>query len=654
MMMKFMKEKLIKLSLCLCCISLGLNAQDYDQEFLQLKERYPDAQVVNLIDYKTVEIKLDKDQLFIKQSYEKEDIYMDDRAKGASEDYLKYNNFLEIENIKATAYPFKNGKYKKVKVKEFKHKDVLTGSFHDDVKQIDFVYPQLGTASKTSLSYDEILKNPRFLNPVYFGKFNPIMHKKVEFVVDNDVEVSFKTFNTDNYQIEFNTQKKRRKTIYTWEVKGAPAFKYENSSANAKEILPHIVPIINSYTVDGKKTEILGEINNLYNWYYEMVKDVNQGPILPELAAKAFELTKDKTSDLEKVRAIYYWVQQEIKYIDFEYDLGGFIPREANDVYNKRFGDCKDNSSILSVMLKAIGLEGHLTWVGTRKLPYTYQELPTPHVDNHMILTYIDKDQQAYYLDATGRYHSLDFPTSFIQGKEVLIGLDKDRFLIKKVPFIDAEINYHKEYSNISIEGEDIVGSAVIQLDAYPKIDLFSRREDIKKDDLKSFYRNRFKKDNSKFILTSFEEKNVYNYDEAFQLNYNFNIKDYCKRIGDEIYVNLNLNDRISNYKTSQEFMYDVEIEYMKSFYFENKLQIPEGYEISYRPYNFQLENPFFKVEIAYNIGKNSIVYSHELEVKFIKLSPQEQKLVNKAVEEVQKQLRELIILKAKNDEIKN
>jgi hypothetical protein len=162
---KLFKKNLIYSGLLSCFLTTALFAQNFDQQFLQLKEAYPDAKVINLIDFKTIEIKIDKDELYIKQSYEQENLYMDDLAKGASEDYLSYNSFLKLENIKATSYPFVDGKYKKVKVKDFTSKDVLTGSFHDDVRQVDFVYPLLGTAAKTNLSYDEILKNPRFLSP---------------------------------------------------------------------------------------------------------------------------------------------------------------------------------------------------------------------------------------------------------------------------------------------------------------------------------------------------------------------------------------------------------------------------------------------------------------------------------------------------------
>jgi len=66
------------------------------------------------------------------------------------------------------------------------------------------------------------------------------------------------------------------------------------------------------------------------------VETINQDEVDSELRNIVDELTKDKSSNVEKVRAIYYWVQENIKYIDFEYALGGFIPREANNVFKKK------------------------------------------------------------------------------------------------------------------------------------------------------------------------------------------------------------------------------------------------------------------------------------------------------------------------------
>src|SRR5690606_41037728 len=97
----------------------------------------------------------------------------------------------------------------------------------------------------------------------------------------------------------------------------------------------------------------------------------------------------------------------------------GFIPREADKVFERKFGDCKDMTSIITEMAKYVNVPNvNFTWIGTRELPYTYQQLPTPAVDNHMIATYI-KDGKKIYLDATDANVPFGMPSGFIQGKEV-------------------------------------------------------------------------------------------------------------------------------------------------------------------------------------------------------------------------------------------
>src|SRR5690606_10059817 len=257
--------------------------------------------------------------------------------------------------------------------------------------------------TKSLLKYTENVKNPRFLSSLYFGDFSPIINNTVTIIADKNIDLKFIEFNMENLPISHNKQEKKGNNIFTWEVKNINKYDYETSTPTYKKILPHIIPVITGYQSNGKKTELANNVADLYKWYYSLVKDINQDKPDEELIKVVESLTADKPNDFEKVKAIYYWVQNNIKYIAFEYALGGFIPREANEVFKKKYGDCKDNSSILHEMFEIAGIRGNLTWIGTRSIPYTYDEVPTPLVDNHMILSYANNDE-IYFLDATGRH----------------------------------------------------------------------------------------------------------------------------------------------------------------------------------------------------------------------------------------------------------
>ena len=618
----------------------------HSEEFNALKIKYPESSFVRLVDEINISITLKNDEIEIKQHYIEEDLYLDEAATYNSKRSLDFSAFFELESVEATSYQYTNGKYKSFKVEDFVEKDEMGDSFHDDTKSLNFIYSNLDEGGKTKLEYTEIVKNPRFLSPLYFGNFYPIKNKKVTLVADKDINFKFKEFNTEGYNISFKKEEKRSSNIYTWEIKDVDEFKYESSVPTYKKVLPHIVPIITSYKSKNNEVKLLNDVSDLYNWYYSMVKDINQQPTDTALVSLVNEITKDSKTDLEKVRAIYYWTQQNIKYIAFEYALGGFIPREANDVFNKKYGDCKDNSSILYEMLKIAGLKGNLTWIGTRAIPYTYTELPTPMVDNHMILSYTEGDK-TYFLDATGRYLALEMPSSFIQGKEALIGDGEGKFRIETVPVMSPQTNSYIESSQLRINDNQLIGKGETTLSGYYKIDFYNQLESKNSEkDLKTYYTVKLRKGSNKFLIDNFNETNKYSYNDDFKISYEFNISDYAKQLGDEIYVNLNLNRDLSYYKTEDDRENEVEVKYKSDYIFENTLEIPENYSVDYLPENYELNNDYFKCKISYKQENNTIIYTHQLTMDYLTLTPEDQKVVNDAIKKVEKQYKETVVFK--------
>lgn len=649
-MIQYINQKHIKqkqLTLILILISSFLISQAQQSEaFNALKIKYPESSHVRLVEEINISIKLKNDELEIKQHFIEEDLFLDESATYGSKKSIDFSAFFELESVEATSYQYKNGKYKSFKVEDFVEKDEMGESFHDDTKSLNFIYSNLAEGGKTKLEYTEIVKNPRFLSPIFFGNFYPILNKKVTLIADKDINFRFQEFNTQGYTIHFKKESKRSTNIYTWQIKNVDEIKYESSVPTYKKVLPHIVPIITSYKSNNKEVKLLSDVADLYNWYYSMIKNVNQQPTDEALVTLVNEITKDCKTDLEKVRAIYYWTQKNIKYIAFEYALGGFIPREANDVFNKKYGDCKDNSSILFEMLKTAGLKGNLTWIGTRRIPYTYTELPTPMVDNHMILSYTENDT-TYFLDATGRYLPIEMPSSFIQGKEALIGEGEGKFRIETVPIMPPKTNSYIESATLNIKENQLIGTGETTVSGYYKIDFYNQLEsNTSEKELKKYYTRKLRKGSNKFLIDNFKEINKYSYDDDFKVNYQFNINDYAQRLGDEIYVNLNLNRDITYFKSEVDRENDVEVKYKSYYEFHNTLEIPENYTVGYLPENYELNNDYFNCSISYKQENNKIIYTQKLTMDYLTLTPDEQKTVNDAIKKIEKQFKETVVFK--------
>ncbi len=610
------------------------------------REKYVNAHMIRLQQETNLTISLRSGQLEIDQSHVEEDLYLDAAAVSNSRRSLNFSSFFEMEDIKASSYLYENNRYREYKVQDYKQKDELDNSFHDDTRSVNFIFPGLQKGAKSRLEYSEKIKDPRFLMPFYFGDYFPIANNTFTVTVDKDISLRFLKFNTEGLELEFKEEEKRGKRIYTWKALNVKQYEDEAGSPTFKKVIPHVVPVISSYVHNGQTVKILEDVNDLYAWYSSLVKDLNRSEEDEELVKLVDEITAGKETELEKVRAIYYWTQKNIKYIAFEYALGGFIPREANEVFKKKYGDCKDNSSILHEMLSIAGIEGRLTWIGTRSIPYTYRELPTPLVDNHMILAYQTKER-TYYLDATGRYISLEYPSSFIQGKEALIAQGDKGFTVETVPVMSADRSAVMEHTVLKIDGSDLRGSTKAEVTGYNKTELFRELEEISNPaKIEEYYNAIFEKGNNRFLISSFEEHNKYEYDLDFILDYDFEIKGYAKEIGDEIYLNLNLNRSLSPYRALKDRVNEMEYEYHNTLSYSTVLEIPAGYEVEYLPANEKFENDLIESSISYTQKDNKIIYEHKTQFNFLLLDLEQQKRVNNLIDKAEKAYKEVIILK--------
>ncbi|SRX73406.1 DUF3857 domain-containing protein [Aequorivita antarctica] len=637
---KFFSFKNIGVILML--VATSAQAQ-YSDIFQNYKEKYPEASFVRLNQESNLFITIKNGNIDIVEKNVEENLYLNESATQGSKQSLNFSSFFELEEIEASSFNYEDRKYREEKVSVFTEKDEMGESFYDDTKSVNFVYSNLKKGSRSQLKYSQKIKNPRFLTPFYFGNFSPIAQNKFSITADASVNLKFKQFNTEGMDIVFTKEEKRGKITYTWKLKDVKAFDYESQASTYKNILPHLVPIIASYEVNGNTVPVLNETKDLYNWYYSLVKDVNQEPADPELIALTRSLTDGLDSDLEKVKAIYYWTQRNIKYIAFEYALGGFIPREANQVFKKKYGDCKDNSSILFKMLEIAGLKGNLTWIGTRDIPYSYEEVPTPMVDNHMILSYFD-GADIYYLDATGRNIPITYPSSFIQGKEALIALDDSNYRIAKVPIIPAEMNSVKDKTQLKFEGKQLVGVTEVEISGYNKIDYIYALGNLNtKNERDIFYNEIFQKGNNKFIAQNISETNKDDYDKNIIVTYNFTIGDYFKQFGDQIFLNLNLNKYVSQYRTDPNRKRDIEVDFKNYYTFETELQIPEGYSVAYLPESQIFEIDYIKATISYSQIDGKIQYKHTVICDFLNLNLEQQKEVNELITKVEKAYKEVV-----------
>jgi transglutaminase-like putative cysteine protease len=257
-----------------------------------------------------------------------------------------------------------------------------------------------GYGDATRVETEKKYFDSKYLTSVYFHSFYPAKEKIIRIKVPDWLQLDIREFNFEGYKVTRQKTTEKGATVYHFKLLNLEALKNENRAIGMAYQFPHLVLVVKSFSYEGKTEKGFAGVGDLYNWYQYLYKKAVNKP--DELKAKVTELTNGRSTDIDKVKSIFYWVQDNIRYIAFEDGLAGFIPATAQDVFRSKYGDCKGMANLITEMLKLAGLDAHMTWIGTRHIPYDYS-LPSLAVDNHCISTVIIAGKE-YFLDGTEKY----------------------------------------------------------------------------------------------------------------------------------------------------------------------------------------------------------------------------------------------------------
>lgn len=568
------------------------------------------------------------------------------KSKNTSEYSVRipFDSFSEITNIKGSTYIPTSGKTENLFAFDVGTYDVKSEEIYkSDNKYKFFVMPKVEDNSEIEYSYRVKHKEPRFLSLFQFQNNLKTESAKFQIKCQPTTEIGFKLFGNNQDKISFTKTTEDKLDVYTWEAKDLPEFEPQDGMPSALHFLPHIIYYIKSYQIDGKKEELLGTPEQLYKWYFSVVKDINQKP-QTDIEAKTKELIKDKKTDLEKAKAIFHWVQQNMHYVAFEDGMGGFIPREAADVFQKLYGDCKDMANLLNQMLRYAKLNSNLTWIGTRLKPYKYVDVPTPIVDNHMI-TNVVIDGKSYFLDATDKFCPFTFPTAMIQGKEALIGKSEKEFTIETVPEILPIQNKVLINMNLNLENNNVVGEAKTSLSGINKCNLLNNLSNNVQEQ-EEIWKSIITSKNQKLQLETIETKKNDYQESAASASFKLKLENGLKTVNDKFLLKpillfplkesvVDIEKRKLSYENNINFTYEIQYDY----------QLPADLKIEFVPENAKAENELASFDIQYKLVKNALSVTQKLVSKKLMLDTKDFALWNSFIKSLNKQYNQSIIL---------
>lgn len=443
----------------------------------------------------------------------------------------------------------------------------------------------------------------------YFSFSKPVPAMDAEIIIELPkwVKVRIEEVNFDKFNISSNKKEVGDLVVYTYTMSEVPASKSEPRAVAASYYLPYVVVIPEEMNHPKKGYQrIMKSLDDTYVWYKDLVKKSENKP--ESLKKLVTELTAGKDS-VAQIEAIYYWVQDNIRYLAFEDGWAGFIPDNCQNVYEKRYGDCKGMANLIKEMLVLAGYDARLVWVGTRDKIALPIEWPIISNSNHMIAA-VNFRGQWVFLDGT--YTSLplfEYPDQ-IQGQGVLLeGRSEKDYEVLKVPNVPAEQNkrintlkLQLDETNTTLFGAqklELNGSLRTQFRNSYQMTPQNRREEFLRDFMASGQDFKGFKD----IQLDFNESDR---STPISLQADVMFQGQVLKLEEEMYLPSAIHKRFKYIKIPKDRMSDLTLG-RKSYDTDTVIyEIPEGYKVNSlpKPVKISHEKYDFSFEIKEQAGE--------------------------------------------------
>ena len=332
----------------------------------------------------------------------------------------------KVLSLKAVTYNLENGKVVEQKVEK---KDIFTEKVHRFLDKQTFTFPNVKNGSILEYTYEVLSPFISQTDTWYFQNSIPVLtsnftlQSQEYFNYQQDLRGGFApkvtkdskedtftstsfgqrgiSFNetigkqgatTENGKLKINTQ--------TYTLSNLPSYSREAYVLNPRNMLASIQFELASYNVPGRIIE-----NYSTTWEHigkdlmdheNFGRQLNGNGFLDETVKT---ITVNKTSDLEKIQAIFDYVKTNITWNDY---LGEYKAHGLRKTFNEKTGNSADINLMLIAMLRKAGLDANPIVLSTLQNGIINYSFPSRSKLNYVIAG-VTIGQDFYLMDATDK-----------------------------------------------------------------------------------------------------------------------------------------------------------------------------------------------------------------------------------------------------------
>lgn len=547
-----------------------------------------------------------------------------------------------VNRLKAATYNLVNGKVEQTMVEK---SDMFVEKADKYRNDKNFTFPNVKEGSIIEYTFAVNYGSIKYISPWYFQHKIPVIHS--EYHVELPEYYKYRKIMTGYIALEEATTKPKNIHILGQAVnsnselfiaKHVPAFKDEAYLESPDDYISKISFELDQVVVPGQPVRYY-MAKSYKHLSYELAdndiweKDLNRGKIVE---SKVGELTAGIEDPVEKMKAIYYWVQDNFE-VDVEYYEDNY-----KKIFEEKKGFAFDINFVLIMMLKEAGFNAEPLRISTRAHGKIHPFYPSLQNFNYL-LCLVTHEQKEYFLDPSDKL--LPFNTlgaKSLNGEGMVISRENPRMVALQPTMRSLKMLSTK----IELDNEgNVQGEMQITRNGYEALDFQQKN----KEDLDQ-YKENFSKALADWTINSHtlqasDKPDAASITETVEME----VEQYAESMGDVIYVSPMLYGGIKeNPFKNAERIFPIDYPYPIKEVVSFTITIPEGYvmEEGPSPVAFALPNNGGRFAFSVSANGRNLMITSQLMINKMEFLPEEYPILRQFYAQIVAKQSEQIVLK--------
>ena len=223
------------------------------------------------------------------------------------------------------------------------------GPFYlQNVRLVVITFPQLQVGSTVEVD-TEVRRNAPPMDHTFsllesLQGEQPVLRQSVAVTLPAQMPLSWKVYRGE---AAFSRTERDGRITYQWQVGELPQLVPEPGMPPA----PEVTPMLALSTIPSWR--------EVSRWFAGLSADGQK--MTPELTKLVAQVTAGKTTQEERIQALYFWTARNIRYVEtaFTGEKAGFKPASAEQTWQRKYGVCRDKAQFLVTLLRSIGVDAY-------------------------------------------------------------------------------------------------------------------------------------------------------------------------------------------------------------------------------------------------------------------------------------------------------